>query len=130
MVPTIEEILESKARQQLETEKNIGDVVIPIGGGTGSVLGIMAGKGFKGRMAGGLIGLLAGGGLGEIAKRELLGNNRPAELLGLRREPVLDPDRPAGGRRAPQRLPVFRKHPFLEGLGNPNPLFRNGSCTT
>lgn len=81
MVPTIEEILESKARQQLETEKNIGDVVIPIGGGTGSVLGIMAGKGFKGRMAGGLIGLLAGGGLGEIAKRELLGNNRPAELL-------------------------------------------------
>jgi hypothetical protein len=81
MDATIREILESKAREQADTEKTIGDVVIPIGGGSGSVLGVMAGKGVKGRMAGGLIGLLAGGGLGEVAKRELLGDNRPAELL-------------------------------------------------
>ena len=74
-------MLAARAADQAELEKNIGDVVIPIGGGTGSVLGVMAGKGVKGRMAGGLIGLLAGGGLGEVAKRELLGNNRPAELL-------------------------------------------------
>ena len=81
MMTSIEDMLAARAADQAELEKNIGDVVIPIGGGTGSVVGVMAGKGVKGRMAGGLIGLLAGGGLGEVAKRELLGNNRPAELL-------------------------------------------------
>ena len=81
MMTSIEDMLAARAADQAELQKNVGDVVIPVGGGTGSVLGVLAGKGVKGRMAGGLIGLLAGGGLGEVAKRELLGNNRPAELL-------------------------------------------------
>jgi len=52
----IEDILMNKALEEEQFRNQSGDFALAIGGGTGSVLGGMTGRGTKTKMAGGLIG--------------------------------------------------------------------------
>ena len=78
---SIEDILRAKAMQDGEFRKGTSDFALAVGGGTGSILGVMAGKGVKGRMAGGLIGAMLGGGLGKGLQASLVQESPAARLL-------------------------------------------------
>ena len=78
---SIEDILRAKALEDGEFRKGSSDFSLAVGGGTGSVLGVMAGKGPKGRMAGGLIGAMLGGGLGKGLQTALVQESPAARLL-------------------------------------------------
>ena len=77
----IEDILMNKALEEEQFRNQSGDFALAIGGGTGSVLGVMNGKGPKNKMAGGLIGLILGGGLGKGMQQQLVGESPAAALL-------------------------------------------------
>ena len=77
----IEDILMQKALEEEEFRNQTGDFAITAGGGAGTVLGVLGGKGVKGRMAGGLVGLLLGGGLGKAAQQATIGDSPAAALL-------------------------------------------------
>ena len=77
----IEDILMQKALEEEEFRNQSSDFAIGVGGGTGTVLGVLGGKGAKGRMAGGLVGLMLGGGLGKGLQQALIQESPAAALL-------------------------------------------------
>ena len=78
---TIEDILRAKALKDEEFRQGASDFAIAAGGGTGTVLGVLAGKGLKQKMAGGLLGLTLGGGLGKAAQMATINESPAAALL-------------------------------------------------
>jgi len=78
---SIDDILMQRALQDEELQDQVGDFAIGAGGGTGTVLGIMSGKGIKNRMAGGLVGALLGGGLGKGLQMAAMEESPAAGLL-------------------------------------------------
>jgi len=81
MAMSIDDILTQRALKDEEIENLVGDFAIGAGGGTGTVLGIMSGKGIKNRMAGGLVGALLGGGLGKGLQMAAMEESPAAGLL-------------------------------------------------
>jgi hypothetical protein len=81
MAMSIDDILMQRALQDEELENLVGDFAIAAGGGTGTVLGIMNGKGPKNRMAGGFIGALLGGSLGKGLQMAAIEESPAAGLL-------------------------------------------------
>ena len=77
----IEDILMQKALEEEEFRNQSSDFAIGVGGGTGTVLGVLGGRGAKGRMAGGLVGLMLGGGLGKGLQQSLIQESPAAALL-------------------------------------------------
>ena len=85
MDPRVEEILMARAMQDA-ADKPTPLEAIAAGGGAGSIAGILAGRGGKGlgiqrRMAGGLVGLILGGGLGAGTRQLMIDNSPTAKLL-------------------------------------------------
>jgi len=78
---SIDDILMQRALQDEELENQAGDFAIAAGGGTGTVLGIMSGKGPKNRMAGGLAGAILLGGLGKGLQMAAMEESPAAGLL-------------------------------------------------
>lgn len=83
MAMSIDDILMQRALQDEERGNQVGDFAIAAGGGTGTVLGIMngKGKGIKSRMAGGLVGAILGGTLGKGIQMEAMQASPAAGLL-------------------------------------------------
>ena len=83
MAMSIDDILTQRALKDEEIENLAGDFAIGAGGGTGTVLGIMSGKGggIKSRMAGGLVGALLGGSLGKGLQMAAMEESPAAGLL-------------------------------------------------
>ena len=81
MAMSIDDILTQRALEDEELENLVGDFAIAAGGGTGTVLGIMNGKGPKNRMAGGFIGALLGGSLGKGLQMAAMEESPAAGLL-------------------------------------------------
>jgi len=77
----IEDILINKALEEEQFRNQSGDFALAVGGGAGSVLGVMNGRGPKNKMAGGLIGLILGGGLGRGIQQEMMDESPAAALL-------------------------------------------------
>ena len=78
---SIEDILLNKAMEDEAFRNGASDFSIATGGGIGTVLGVMNGKGVKGRMAGGLIGAMVGGGLGKGIQEAVMQESPAAALL-------------------------------------------------
>jgi len=81
MAMSIDDILTQRALEDEELENLVGDFAIAAGGGTGTVLGIMNGKGPKNRMAGGLVGAILGGTLGKGLQMAAIEESPAAGLL-------------------------------------------------
>ena len=77
---SIEDILMAKAMADHEAKP---DPAVAMGGGAGvgGALGMLMGKGAKGRMAGGLMGGIIGGGLGEGVRRMFVQESEAANML-------------------------------------------------
>jgi len=99
MNPSIEQILLAQAQQEAEAQPNLGEAVA-LGAGGGAALGGLlgtpvhaVGKGIGhmrgtnspikpgARMAGGLVGMLIGGGLGAYAQQQAMSDAGPAGNL-------------------------------------------------
>jgi len=78
---SIEDILLNKAMEDEAFRNGASDFAIATGGGLGTVLGVMNGKGIKNRMAGGLIGAVLGGALGKGAQMAAIQESPAAALL-------------------------------------------------
>jgi len=78
---SIEDILLRKAMEDEEFRNSTSDFSIAGGSAAGSVLGIMAGKGPRNRMAGGLIGAVLGGALGKGLQQSAIDDSPAAALL-------------------------------------------------
>ena len=79
MASSIEDILYAKALANAEDNSNYGLTV-----GTsalGGTAGLAMGRGFRGRMAGGLVGAILGGALGAGVREQGIQNNPAAGLL-------------------------------------------------
>ncbi len=80
MDPRVEEILMARAMQDAANMPTPLEA-IAAGGGVTSAAGMLAGRGIKGRMAGGLVGLILGGGLGAGTRQLMIDNSPAAQLL-------------------------------------------------
>ena len=77
----IELMLQQKALEDAQFRGQVNDFALAGGGLGGSVLGIMSGRGAKGRMAGGLIGAILGGGLGRGTAEAVMEGSPAAAML-------------------------------------------------
>lgn len=78
---SIEDILRNKAIEDEQFRNGASDFALAVGGGTGTVLGVMGGKGPRNRMAGGLVGAILGGALGKGAQMAAINESPAAALL-------------------------------------------------
>jgi|MDSW01.1.fsa_nt_gb outer membrane lipoprotein SlyB len=80
MASSIEDILYAKA---LADQQARPDPAVAMGGGAvaGSALGMLAGRGLRGRMAGGLLGAVLGGGLGAGVRQAMVSESPAANML-------------------------------------------------
>ena len=76
---SIEEILMAKAMADAR-DKPDPAVAMGTGGTIGAAGGMMMGRGFKGRLAGGLVGTILGGGLG-LGVRNMMIQESPAAAM-------------------------------------------------
>lgn len=78
---SVEEILLQKAAADEQNRQALGGLMTGGGAISGAALGMLSGRGLKGRMAGGLFGTILGGGLGLAAKEAALNTSPAAGLL-------------------------------------------------
>ena len=78
---SVEEILLQKAAADEQNRQVIGNALTGGGAISGAALGMLAGRGLKGRMAGGLVGTILGGGMGLAAKHAGINSSPAAGLL-------------------------------------------------
>jgi len=78
MAVTIEDILLQRAALDKEQAIDPGTAAA-LGAGTGATIGVMGNK--KKRMAGGLVGLILGGGLGVGARQQMVSESPAARML-------------------------------------------------